>query len=196
MSKRHPDARLANLLGALSLGLHDAVDGTLEREGVDARTGAALVALLDFLPDGSVRRLSETIGVTHSGAVRVTDRLEACGYIQRAPADDLRAVRLRLTASGMRIARRIRAQRHAALASVLAGLTRQQRGDLATACEVMIATLTQQRLRQRQRGSSPSGGALCRMCDFAACERPQGRCPAARTASATRVPRTPSRASA
>jgi hypothetical protein len=47
----------------------------------------------------------------------------------------------------------------------------------------LITTITRQRLEQRASGVAPAGGALCRMCDFAACGRPDGACPAAVTAA-------------
>jgi hypothetical protein len=68
------------------------------------------------------------------------------------------------------------------ITGALAGLTGAQRGQLTAACEVIIANLTDQRLARRATGAPPAGGALCRMCDFTACGRPEGRCPAAATA--------------
>ena len=188
-----PPARLANLLGAAAAGLTDAVDDAAAAAGprLDARAATALVALLDFAPSRPVRMLSQVVGLTHSGAVRLVDRLAAAGYVERGPGPDSRSVTVALTGQGRRAAERIREQRQQVISAALAGLTGPQRGQLTAACELIIANLTAQRLAQRAAGTPPAGGALCRMCDFAACGRPTGRCPAA--AAAARPPGQPPR---
>jgi hypothetical protein len=67
------------------------------------------------------------------------------------------------------------------------GLTDQQRHDLVQACEILITNVTHQRLARRAAGQTPAGGALCRMCEFDACGRAIGNCPAARTVAVTPV---------
>ena len=177
------DDRLGNLLGALALGIGDAMQDAFEREGLDLRAATVLVALLDFSPSGSVRRLSQVIGLTHSGAVRVVDRLAEAGLVERQPGHDLRSLGLRLTGTGRRVASRLRGRRRHALRSLLTTLTAKQHAALTEGCETLIAQLTSQRLAMRASGEAPAGGALCRLCDFAACGRPEGRCPAASRAS-------------
>lgn len=174
--------RLGNLLGAFALGIRDAMEDAFDAEGLDSRAAVVLVALLDFLPSGSVRRLSQVVGLTHSGAVRVVDRLAKAGLVERRPGGDLRSLGLALTDMGRRAALRLRARRRRVLGSLLTGLTAKQRLELADVCETLVANVTSQRLAMRTSGVTPSGGALCRLCDFAACGRPEGRCPAALTA--------------
>lgn len=179
------DPRLVNLLAAAALGLSDRLHELgAEVAGVDAVAATALVALLDFAPGGSVRQLSQVVGLTHSGAVRLADRLAAAGLIRRHPGPDQRSRALELTSRGRSAALALRARRQSTGASLLEGLTDQQRVQLARCCEVLVANLTRHRLAQRASGVAPSGGALCRWCDFGACGRPAGRCPAAATASA------------
>ena len=181
-----PDARLANLLGAVALGLTD--DFGAAAAELDRTTAAALVALLDFTPSGSVRRLSQVVGLTHAGGVRLVNRLVRAGYVARTPGEDARSISVRLTPLGRRQARQLRRHRHKTITAAMAGLTAEQRDQLTAACELLINNLTTQRLSQRARGASPSGGALCRMCDFTACGRSGGRCPAAITAAAAGRP--------
>ena len=89
--------RLANLVGAVATGLSDAVqDAALTAGGVDARSAAALVALLDFAPSGSVHVLSQIVGLTHSGGVRLVDRLAGAGHVQRGPGTDARSITVEL----------------------------------------------------------------------------------------------------
>ncbi len=178
-----PDAREANLVGAAILGLHDALEQGLEDDGLDVRAATALLSLLDLLPAGSVRRLSQVIGLTHSGAVRLADRLEAGGYVRRATAADRRSVALLLTPSGRSLALRARRLRRDLAGVALDSCTGVERQQVVGACERIIAQLVAQRMAIRARGGVPVGGALCRMCDLAACGRAQGHCPAQQAAA-------------
>lgn len=174
------DARLANLLGAVATGLTDRVADAVDTEALDGRARTALVALLDFSPRGSVHTLSRVVGLTHSGAVRLVDRLEAAGYVHRGPGTDDRSVAIGLTRLGRKMADEVRNRRQDAITEAMTGLGDRQRDDLVRACEILAANLARERMDRRAAGERPTGGALCRMCDFAACGRPAGRCPAAR----------------
>jgi MarR family transcriptional regulator, negative regulator of the multidrug operon emrRAB len=175
------DARLANLLGAVATGLADRVADSVDTTALDGRAQMALVALLDFSPKGSVHTLSQVIGLTHSGTVRLVDRLVDAGYVHRGPGADDRSVSIGLTRAGRTVANRVRDRRQDAITDAMTDLSDRQRDDLVRACESIVANLTRERLDRRAVGEQPSGGALCRMCDFAACGRPAGRCPAAGT---------------
>ena len=180
MDPATPQARrLDNLLAALALGICDALESTFREDGFDSTAAAVLVALLDFTPSGSVQRLSDVIGLTHSGAVRLVDRLAAGGLVERDAGDDLRSKCVTLTRAGRRAALRLRRKRAQVVQSALGGLTAAQRRQLTTACEAAVGSVTAQRLAMRAAGETPAGGALCRLCDFAACGRAEGRCPSA-----------------
>ena len=182
---RPSDARLANLLGALSTGLIDGVhEATSTAAHLDEAAAVALIALLDFSPRGSVETLSQVVGLTHSGTVRLVDRLVDAGYAARKPGRDARSRSPILTTTGATVARRLRSARERAIARHLATLTDNERATLTRLCERLVSAVTKQRLEQRRAGFTPPGGALCRMCDFAACGRDKGRCPVAATAQA------------
>jgi DNA-binding MarR family transcriptional regulator len=182
---RARDARLANLLGALSTGLTDGVHEAMSTAGqLDNAAAAALIALLDFSPRGSVQTLSRVIGLTHSGTVRLVDRLVDAGYVARRPGRDARSRSPVLTRTGARVAQRVRIAREGAIARPLGTLSAIERATLTELCERLVGALTKQRLEQRAAGFTPEGGALCRMCDFAACGRDKGACPAAEAAAA------------
>jgi MarR family transcriptional repressor of emrRAB len=181
------DARLVNLLGALATGLSDRMqDAAHAIAHLDGSAPAALIALLDFSPSGTVQTLSEICGLTHSGGVRLVDRLAAAGYVERGPGRNARSVTVTLTSAGRTVALELRAARRSAIAGTIEALSARQRIELARACDSVITALTQQRLAQRAGGETPAGGALCRMCDFGACGRDVGDCPAARTADPSR----------
>lgn len=180
----HDDERLINMVGAAALGLTDATVGDVAlANGLDGTAAAALVGLLDLARSSSVQRLSQFIGVSHSGAVRLVNRLADAGFVERAPGADARTLAVKLTRRGQTVARRIRGERRAAIAAALSGLAERDRDQLSAICDVLIANLTSARLAARSEGGYPSGGALCRMCDPTACGRPDGMCPAARTAA-------------
>lgn len=182
---RASDARLANLLGALSTGLADSVqEATSTAAQLDGVAAAAMIALLDFSPRGSVRTLSQVVGLTHSGTVRLVDRLVNAGYVARGPGLDGRWRSPILTRTGTMVAKRVRIARDRTLGRPLANLTDIERATLAGLCERLVSALTKQRLEQRAVGFTPAGGALCRMCDFAACGRDRGICPAAQATAA------------
>jgi len=170
---------LANLLGAAAIGITDRLqDAARATAGLAGSDPTALIALLDFSPHGTIDALSRICGLTHSGAVRLVNRLAAVGYVTRDPGSNARSVAVTLTPAGRTAALQLRAARHEAIAQTMAGLTGPQRRELASACEVLIGALRRHRLAQRADGESPAGGALCRLCDFGACQRPQGNCPA------------------
>ena len=177
------DARLVNLLGATTTAVSDAMDGSVTvATGLDTAASTALVAMLDFTPAGSVRLLSQVVGLTHSGAVRLVDRLESAGHVQRRPGVDARSRAITLTRSGRQLARRARRAREQALRRITDQLTAGERAALATLAERVVEVATIARIDARRRAEPMTGGALCRLCDFAACGRPGGYCPAAEVA--------------
>lgn len=173
------DARLVNLLGAISLAVGDAMDASVAAAtGLDVAASTALVAMLDFTPAGSVRLLSQVVGLTHSGAVRLVDRLVEAGHVERRPGADARSRAISLTPSGRRVARRARRARERALGDITGQLTDAERASLSALAERLVEVVTMARLERRRRDEPMSSGALCRLCDFAACGRPVGHCPA------------------
>lgn len=172
----HVPARDANLLGALSLAAADRLHrATAEAAQHGASAPAALVALAGYLDGATLEALRQVLGLTHSGAVRLADRLDAAGLLARGPQPDARAVALRLTPAGRRAAARVQAAREAALAEVLAPLAPGERETLAGLHARLLAGLTPDRAAARR---------LCRLCDADACGHAEGRCPVTRAADA------------
>ncbi len=151
--------RDANLLGAASL----AVAGRLQTSARDA----ALVALASFLDGARIEALAMTLGVSHSGAVRLVDRLASAGAIERAEGPDGRSVAIRLTDAGRAAAARLAAEREAVLLALLAPLEEAERGALRGALERVLTAHT-------AAGADPRH--TCRLCDADACGHP-ARCP-------------------
>ena len=84
----HDPARAANILGALALVLTDRMSDSVEDAAAQAVTAAvALSALAHVLPpEPSIDLLRQVLGITHSGAVRLVDRLEQAGHVRRGRA--------------------------------------------------------------------------------------------------------------
>lgn len=160
----------------LSLAVADRLGrATDEAAEHGASAPAALVALAEYLDGATLDALRRVLGLSHSGAVRLADRLDAAGLLARGPQPDGRAVALHLTPAGRRVAARILHAREGALADVLEPLTAEQRAMLAGLHEALLGGLTPDRAAARR---------LCRLCDASACGHAEGRCPVTRAADA------------
>jgi DNA-binding MarR family transcriptional regulator len=164
-------ARAANVLGALALALADRMAAAVEESSAHSESGAAaLSALQHFLRDPSIDLLRQVLGLTHSGTVRLVDRLEHDGLVRRAPGPDGRTTVVRLTPAGRRAATRVTAARAELLGTaldVLPPADQEQLGDLAG--RVLVGM---------KRGAGATRWT-CRQCDTTACGRLDGRCPVA-----------------
>ena len=162
-------AREANLLGTLSLAINERVEEAVTTAAAHSGAApAALAALSTFLDGSSIDRLRRPLGLTHSAAVRLADRLAAAGLVRREPGTDARSVSIRLTAEGAAVAEAIRRERGEALAEVLAPLSSDERSELTRLHEKLIGGLI---------GGRADAGHACRLCDVAACGHDEGRCP-------------------
>lgn len=161
----HTDRQTANLLGALALALADRVQEVAADVARHGASGpAALVALDGHAAGASIDGLRRVLGLTHSGTVRLVDRVAAGGLLERRTGADARAVSLHLTPAGRRLARRIAAAREGVLAGVLTELSPSRRTMLNSLLTDMFAGLH----------TTPEDVArVCRLCDAAAC----GTCP-------------------
>ena len=87
------DERTANLLGALALTVADRI-----ATGSDA---AALITLRNYAEGEPLDLLRRALALSHPGVVRLADRLERRGLVERYRSErDGRAVALRLTRAG------------------------------------------------------------------------------------------------
>ena len=156
-------AHEANALGALALEVARRVQEAGEAASPHGASGPAALAALHGLAGGrSIDALRRVVGLTHSGAVRLVDRLAADGLVERRVGADGRAVALQLTPEGRRAARRVLSRREAALEGVLAPLTPADRSTLAALHERLLGSLTEGQEARRR---------VCRLCDVEACGR-------------------------
>jgi DNA-binding MarR family transcriptional regulator len=164
-----PAARSANLLGTVGLAVSDRIRAAGEDElGIGGSAPIALVALSTYLADRPLDEIAAAFGITASAVVRLVDRLEGEGLVQRRPGPDGRRVSVRLTARGERRAKAILARRERELGQVLGTLSVSEQRELTRLHEKLLAQLPD---------DVPEATRVCRFCDVHACGHYDGRCP-------------------
>ncbi len=155
--------RDANLLGALALAVSDAVTNAAEAAAPEPGPAAAALMLVGHVPGMSIDDLKTGVGLSHPGAVRLVDRLQARGLIERrSSTDDGRRVALHLTLAGKAVAESISAVRLAAVTRALDALPDAERSAFVRTAETLLAALV----------SGPADALrICRLCDEAICTR-------------------------
>lgn len=127
-----------------------------------------MVAVATFLEGGSIEELSRVLGLSHSATVRLVDKLEDGGLVERHSGKDARAWAIVPTDDGAAIARQIQDARAAALTELLKPLSPSERTELSLLIEKLLGGLASSGARR---------GRICRLCDADACGHESGRCP-------------------
>lgn len=150
----------SNVVGAWALAVADAIEhATAAATGITGAAPAGLVAIAAD-PDMTIDDLRRALDLTHPGAVRLVDRLEGCGWLERRPGHG-RTVHLRLTTAGRRTQQRVLTARRKAITaatSALAPADLQRIAQLVSPALSASATDTD-RLRH-----------LCRLCQRSRCD--------------------------
>lgn len=165
--------RAANLLAATAQLVTDAVAEQLAAQLPHGASAPAALITIAHHPGLSIDRLSVPLGLTHSGTVRLIDRLEADELVRREKRAE-RAVKLHLTRRGRRAVERIEAARIVATDRVLAPLSTDERRQLDAILSRLLAARTHDQADLRR---------ICRLCSFDACEGGGSRCPVAAAAA-------------
>jgi DNA-binding MarR family transcriptional regulator len=156
------------LLGALSLAVCEGMrEATQHQDDGLARSEPDALVTLAHYPGQSVGDLARTLGLTHSGAVRLSDRLEAAGLVSRTSPGPGRTLALYLTASGRSASLRVLARRQVALEQLVRQLDPGEAAALERLAGRLLAAMTTDRA---------SAHRLCRLCDEPLCEADSG-CP-------------------
>lgn len=154
--------RTANLLGAAVLGLHDELKQTVEKRSGRSGEAPAALSALGHQPGLSNDGLSQLLDLTHTGTVRLIDRLVTDGLVERRPAaHDKRGVALYLTAGGETLRQEILEDREATLAPLVSRLSAREQKTLADLLGKLLTTVSrddQHKLR------------ICRLCDSSVCK--------------------------
>ena len=163
------DGRTENLLAAYGVAVAERVRAASEQAlGLGVGAPAAMVSISGFLDGQSVSSLARVLGLSHPGAVRLVDRLEREGLIERRRvASDARELSLVATRAGRTAARRVLAQRATAMAELLEPLSDEETAQLTGLLERLLGTMTDDR---------HAGRHICRHCYIGACGHPD-TCP-------------------
>jgi len=153
------DAHTGNLLGALAIGCHDVQAAAMRSTDEPPAELAALLAV-HARPGSTVSDVALTTGLTHSGAVRVIDRLSRAGDVERSTGRDRRTVALHCTKAGASRARSALALRRKALDGVLEALTERETATLKRLVTKLLSGLP---------ASRADAWRICRLCDHGAC---------------------------
>ena len=153
----------SNLVAAWVLSAHD----RLAAAGAATELGqrqAETLTLVGVHPDCSIEWLRSRIGLTQSGTVRLVDRLEDDGLVERRRSGG-RAVALRVTGKGRNRLERWRRGRELVVEELLNEMPAEQGASLVAAIESAL------KARPRARAEADR---TCRTCDWPACG---GDCP-------------------
>lgn len=153
--------RTTNLLGATALAITDRIGeqmrGLLDRSG---EAGAAII-VLGYAPGLSVEILRQVLGLSHPGAVRLIDRLEDDGMVERRSATDGRAVALHLTAQGTELRGQLMQRRLDMLEAALDGLCGDERVLLGQLLTKVLSNLPESEMAKHR---------ICRLCAVRICK--------------------------
>jgi DNA-binding MarR family transcriptional regulator len=161
-----PDPRATNLLGAFLTGLHDHLGRQIEAASGLPGEGAAALVTIRYNEGCTVEFLRKVLGLSHSWTVRVVEKLQKDGLVEKRQGSDRRAVALHLTGAGARMVQGIVRSRRRCLDQVLQSLTAREQEHLTPLLERMLAVITV---------NADTAEAICRLCEVDVC--PQGCCP-------------------
>lgn len=170
MSRISGPSRAGNLLGALAVTVGDrAGDAMAGAQDVGASQAAALITLDNYAAGMPLTTLGTALRLSHAAVVRLADRLQTRGLVERraAAGGDRRAVGLELTAAGRQAVGAIRAARAGALERALGPLDTAERD----AFEALLAKVLAAETR-----TPADVQSHCRLCDGDVCGHP-ARCP-------------------
>jgi MarR family transcriptional repressor of emrRAB len=150
----------ANVIGALSLAVVDRIERSA-REIIDrgGETPAALV-VIGYGQGITNDKLRRILNLSHSGAVRLVDRLVSDRLVERTAGKDAREIALRLTPAGASARKRLLASRISTLESFLDVLSPTEAKRLGSLVHKLLASLDTSELDRF---------TMCRMCDDSVC---------------------------
>jgi len=154
--------RTTNLLGAMALAITDRITSGM-REAFD-RSGemAAALVVLGYAPGMSVEVLRQVLDRSHPGTVRLIDRLEDDGLVERRQATDGRAVALHLTRKGSKLRQQLMDRRLDTLEQALDGLAASERKVLGDLLSKVLTNLPESEMAKHR---------ICRLCAVPTCKQ-------------------------
>ena len=152
--------RTSNLLGVVGLAIANRIEENareiLRHAG---ETPAALVVIgYDLGPSND--QLRRILCLSHTGTVRLVDRLVADGLVERRQGRDKREIALYVSKRGKAVREKLLKGRLAAIQPLLMSLTSVEQEALATLLHKMLSSMETTDMERR---------TLCRLCDDRVC---------------------------
>ncbi|TIM09992.1 MAG: MarR family transcriptional regulator [Mesorhizobium sp.] len=155
------DSRIENVIGALAVAFADILQRDAQAKAPEPGPAASAITLIGHVPGLSIERLRRALSLSHSGTVRLVDRLVAEGLAARFSApDDHRAVALRLTPLGETTCSAILSARQKGLASALAVLSQEELQEFGNLAAKLLRGLV---------STEDHAYRICRLCNYTAC---------------------------
>ena len=152
--------RTTNLLGVVGLAVSDRIaQATNEILKHSGETAAALV-VIGYGLGPSNDELRKILGLSHSGTVRLIDRLVADGLVDRRAGSDARSVALYATKPGKALREKILKGRLNSISPLTETLTDAEQRQLSTLLHKMLSSMETTDLERK---------TLCRLCDNRVC---------------------------
>ncbi len=168
---------MSNVLAALAMHIVERMNRSIENIAQHGAAAPSAIVVIWQHPGDTIDYLRRVLSLSHSGTVRLVERLVEDGLVVKKPAADARAVALTCTAAGARRARNILAARKQVVDPIIEGLSAGEKRQLeAILRKVPWTGVT----------SQPDGVHVCRLCNIQTCFI-KGNCPVtiARLCSAT-----------
>jgi MarR family transcriptional regulator, negative regulator of the multidrug operon emrRAB len=150
---------IGNVLGALAQWVTAQVESAVASEELNLAEVSALSHLSKY-PDRSIESVRAPLGLSHSGCVRLIDRLTQRGYVERREGEDARKVALHLTRRGRGFVEAAAERRAEALARALHVLDPGERELLGQ----LMSKLLEQSVPRASMAMK-----VCLLCDYGAC---------------------------
>jgi DNA-binding MarR family transcriptional regulator len=161
--------QVANIFGAMALSIVSTMSDAIEESTSQSVGHCAAVLAIVQVPGLSIDQLRQILRLSHSGTVRVVDKLVFSGLVTRSAGQDGRTVSLKATNAGRNQCRVISERRMNQLELALNSLSREERSQLQAISAKLL---------RRSVSTVPEGQRICRLCDHSVCFG-RGGCPVA-----------------
>ena len=153
--------KIENVVGALAVGLSDALLQGAENLAPEPGQAAAAITLLRHEPGMPIELLRRALHLSHPGTVRLVDRLVKNDLVERRRSlEDKRAVALHLTDEGEKSCDAILASRQNRLERALKVFSAEERETFGLLAQKLLKSLVE---------NADHGYSVCRLCNLQAC---------------------------
>lgn len=159
--------QLTNVLAALTLHVNDRLTRRIEEVAEHGAAAPMALVVIWQHPGQTIEYLRNVLTLSHSGTVRLVERLIEDGLVVKRQGADNRSVSLTCTAAGSRKSKGILKAREDVVSPLLSRLDEQERGQL----EHILRKLTWSGIATKEEGVN-----TCRLCNIDICFN-RGNCP-------------------